>query len=381
MKTIILTTTLLISVGSFSFANQRTPTTSALELSREESQREPRGIVVPFLGAAGGYTGYENVNSVEGTPATLKLLGSWYLESPVVFDLGYGVNNQQFTQAGPTQDTSKTGGILEFAARYRWDNRWQAGVIANQLYEQGAALSADQGDAHFVGLQALKEFNISPAWLARVGARAMALTNNTDGQVMMYLIDLQLGWNPGAYRTSVRQTAAQENPVQREPMSETMGTEDVSSDLSATATAPSRPVAAVEPGSALEGVALSDLVSNDKNIQFQTAQANLSSQDREKLSRVAQALSDNKDLFDRVEVRGYADSSGPEAFNQQLSQERADQVRNVLRQNGLSDSQIVAVGRGTEDSTGVMDEDRRAELVFIGVKDEAKLRDALSNIE
>lgn len=380
MKKIILIA--LLSVGSFSHANQASPTSSAMEFTREETQTKPRGIL-PFLAAGGGYTGYENVGAAEGTPANLKLLGSYYFESPFVVDLGYGVNNQQFSQVrGTTLDTSKTGGIGELAARYNWQNaRWQAGVVANQLYDQGKNLSADQADATFVGLQVLKEFNISASWLARLGARAMALTNNTDGQVNMYMVDLQIGWNPGAYRTSVRQTAARENPVQREPAmeEETAGQQ---TEQQSNYVAPARPVAANQPEPALRDVSYASLTGGTSSIiQFQTAKSSLSGQDQQKLSRVAKVLNENKDLYDRVEIRGFTDSSGSASLNQRLSEQRANQVRSALRRNGLRDVNIAAVGMGSNESTGNMSEDRRAELVFIGVKDEAKLREALSNIE
>lgn len=351
MKTLILTS--LLCLTSLSYANQETPTTSALEFSREEAERAPQGLL-PFIALGGGYTGYDTLGSVEGSPATLKLLGSYYLEMPYVFDVGYGVNNQQFIQASRSQDTAMTGGAFELAARYRWDNRWQAGVIANHLFEQGRNFSAEQGDAQFAGLQVLREFNMTSSWLARVGARAMGLTNNTGSLVTMYLVDLQIGWNPGAYKPSVRQTAAQESPVRREP---------------------ARPVAQAEPTPVLKDIAF------ESTIQFPTSRVALSPEDQDKLSKVAKALNENKDLFERVEVHGFTDATGDAAVNQRISQQRADQVRSILRRGGLRDVNVMAMGRGSAESTGNMAADRRAELIFIGVKDEAKLRDVLSEIE
>lgn len=372
MKTLILFA--MFGITSISYAEDQTPTTSALELSREETEKAPEGLI-PYLGLGGGYTGYENVGATEGTPATMKLLGSYYLEAPVVLDLGYGVNNQQFTQASGNQDTASTSGALELAARYRWDNRWQAGIVANQFYEQGKVFAADQGDAHFVGLQALREFNLSPSWLARIGARAMSLTNNTDGLVAMYLVDLQIGWNPGAYKPSVRQTSAAESPVQREEERRT------SAPAPARETAPARPVAVVEPAPALRDVSLASVMGAGGDIQFGSSRYALTTKDQQKLSRVAKALSENKDLFERVEVRGYADASGSATLNERISQQRANSVRSILRRNGLSANDVVAKGMGAAESTGVSASDRRAELVFIGVKDENRLREILSQIE
>lgn len=362
----------LLSLSSAAFANQTTqsmPTTSTLELTQEESEKTPRGLL-PFLAAGGGYTGYETLSQTEGSPATLKLLGSFYLESPAVIDVGFGVNNQQFIQATGSQETATTGGVAELAIRYRWDSRWQAGIVGNQFYEQGRNLSADQGDAHFVGLQVLKEFNMTPSWLARIGARAMSLTNNTDGLVAMYLVDLQIGWNPGAYRPSARQVTETQNPVQRE-------------FARPEAQAPAaRPVALErEAQSELKDVAYSNLSSDEGVIRFPSAAVALSNADQRKLSRVAKALNENSDLFERVEVRGYADASGSSILNERLSQQRAEQVRSVLRKNGLRSSSVVAKGMGSANSTGSIASDRRAEIVFVGVKDEEKLREVLAEVE
>lgn len=368
MKKIILTS--LIGLASISYANQETPTTSALEFSKEEAERAPQGLL-PYLALGGGYTGYDTEPSVEGSPATLKLLGSYYFENPYVVDIGYGVNNQQFIQASGDQDTAMTGGAAELAARYRWDSRWQAGIVADHLFEQGRNFTADQGDAQFAGLQVLREFNMTSSWLGRIGARAMGLTNNTGNLVTMYLVDLQIGWNPGATKPSVRRTAAaqemQESPIRNEP--------------EAVRVEPSRPIVQAEPRSPLRDIAFTSLLSNESAIQFPTARVALSTKDQQKLTRVAKALNNNRDLFERVEVHGYTDASGSASINQRISQERANQVRSVLRRGGLRDVNVMAMGRGSSESTGDMKADRRAELVFIGVKDERKLREVLSDIE
>lgn len=372
MKKYILTA-VMIGVGGLAHAQN----TSTLGFSREASHVEPRGVVVPYLGASGGYTGYDDVESVEGTPSNIKLLGSWYLDAPVVLDLGYGVNNQQFSQAGALQNKAESGGILEFAARYRWDSRWQAGVVANQLFEQGPQLTASNADAHFVGLQALREFNISQAWLGRVGARAQALTNNTIGQVYQYMIDLQIGWNPVAYKASVAEHSYQPEQPDEAQLVVEEEVADASGDLSSEYADTNTPMV---------GTPRSDLTSAENTTEttstflFSKARTSLEAEDQQKLQRVAEVLSENSDLFDRVEVRGYSDPTGPEALNNRLSQKRADHVGNFLKQAGLDDSKVVAVGQG-EDSTGEYSEDRRAEIIFQGVKDEAKLREALSSIE
>ena len=367
MKKFIIT--ILLCTGVIANAADQSSTSSTLQFGREATEGAPHGVL-PFIGAGGGYTGYDtNVQDVEGTPATIKLIGSWYLESPWVFDVGYGVNNQQFTHS-TAFNTSSTEGALELAARFRTQNRWQLGVIGNHFFDQGKNYAASQADAQFAGLQVLKEFNMSPAWLARIGGRAMSETNNTGNVVMMYLVDLQIGWNPTAYKTSVKSVAAE----QQQPMKE----EDFVAEEEVVA--PARPVVQQKPAPILTDVAMASLISGEQSINFSTSRYALTNQDKNRLAQVAKALEDNKDLYERVEVRGYTDPSGSAAANDRLSQRRAQTVADLLQRNGLDSSKVVAVGRGSEGSTGDMKADRRAELVFIGVKDEAALKEALSAI-
>ncbi|WP_413582423.1 OmpA family protein [Bdellovibrio sp. HCB288] len=365
MKKLIIAA--LICTGSWVQAqeSEQSATSSTLQFGREATSAPPRGLL-PFLGLGGGYTGYSDsaVQDVEGTPATIKLLGSWYLESPWVFDLGYGVNNQQFIH-DTARDTASTDGALEIAARYRTEGRWQWGVVGNQFFSQGPNYASSQGDAQFVGLQGLKEFDMSESWLGRVGLRAQSLTSNEGDVVMMYLVDLQMGWNPNAYRTSVRSTAA-----------DTM----VEEEFVAVETA--RPVASAEPSEILNDVALSSLIAGNSSINFNSSQVALTNTDQRRVERLAKVLDENSELFERVEVRGYTDSTGSSAINERISQRRADTVASALERYGLDSSKVAAVGRGSEGSVGGSNrEERRAELHFIGVKDEDALRRALSSVE
>lgn len=365
MKSILVAFISLGFVGSFAFAQQDS-TTSALQLSQEEAATAPRGLL-PFIGAAGGYTGYENVETVEGAPGSIKLLGSWYLGAPIVMDFGYGTAYQQFSRDDAPQ-SSITDGAAEFAIRYRTANRWQLGVVANHMFDQGENYSADQADAQFTGLQVLKEFNMTPSWLARVGARAQALTNNTDGWVTMYMVDLQIGWNPSAYKPSTRSTAAAEDYTVEE---------DVAMEE---AVAPARPVnVGATPAPILQDMSYAALAGGAGEINFNSSRAVVAKADQDKLARVASALEDNRDLFESVEIHGYTDSSGSAELNQRLSQQRAESVANVLRKNGLND--VIAIGMGSEGSTGNKNSDRRAELVFKGVKDQDALKRVLTQIE
>ena len=51
---------------------------------------------------------------------------------------------------------------------------------------------------------------------------------------------------------------------------------------------------------------------------------------------------------DRIQVLGFTDSTGPHAFNDELSKRRAEAVRKVLVSRGVSDQQAVAIGMGEQ---------------------------------
>lgn len=349
MKTLFLAA--LLSTPLTLQANQ-TESTSTLQFSTEEAEMAPRGFI-PYLGLSGGYTtSYESDDPTAGPPASLKLLGSYYAGDSGVYDLGYGVNNQQFTN-NLAPEAARTEGALELAARYRWQNRWQAGVVANHFFDMGDAYQADQADAQFVGLQVLKEFNMTPGWLARVGGRWQALTNNVDTDVNMFLVDLQIGWNPAARKPSVRSAEA-----------EAMGAEAVAAGAGAVV---------------VDQLSLSAI--GGEPVQFDTAKSKVPEDAQARLEQIADTISNNPGLVERIEVRGYADASGNEEQNLRLSEERANEVRSILQERLDRDIDVIAIGEGATGNTKVLPEDRRAEVIFMGVTDEQALRDALSTVE
>src|SRR5207302_9854960 len=52
---------------------------------------------------------------------------------------------------------------------------------------------------------------------------------------------------------------------------------------------------------------------------------------------------------DRIEVRGYTDSTGSAQLNEQLSYGRAEAVRKVLVSRGVSDKQALSIGMGEKE--------------------------------
>ncbi len=78
---------------------------------------------------------------------------------------------------------------------------------------------------------------------------------------------------------------------------------------------------------------------------FTIGKANISKKDKINLEYVAKAISENPDK--KYTVYGYADKeTGTEAFNQKLSQKRADNVVKELVKLGVKESQLTAKGMG-----------------------------------
>jgi len=78
------------------------------------------------------------------------------------------------------------------------------------------------------------------------------------------------------------------------------------------------------------------------DVLFDTDKASLTPDARERLSKLAGILMAYPDPF-QLEIEGHTDSTGSQDYNQQLSEERAQSVRDYLVQAGLAADKIVAV--------------------------------------
>ncbi|MBX3033151.1 MAG: OmpA family protein [Bdellovibrionaceae bacterium] len=363
MQKTILTTLTALALSVPALAQD---TTTRGRLSSESVSLIPRDAWVPYLGLGAGYTSADtNANFSEGLPSQLKLLASYYsADGRGVYDLGYGISNQQFSRTGAVE-RAVTGAQAEIAARYQRDDRWQAGVIAAALLGQGRAYEAEQGDAHFAGLQALKEFDMGRGAIGRLGGRLMTDLNVPGQTVTMAMIDFQMGWNPAARKQSVSQAAARSETTTRNGRPLTM-TEQ-------------RPAGAIE-------LVTAEFAGRPGYIFFESNRAGIRAPDRQRLARLARALEDRSDLFESIEVLGYSDATGSDSLNQELSERRAQQVRDYLVSAGWPTDRIAAQGQGVSRSlastgSGVDADSRRAEIHFHGVKDAAQLRQILAEVE
>ena len=112
------------------------------------------------------------------------------------------------------------------------------------------------------------------------------------------------------------------------------------------------------------------LIVNMPDVLFALNSANLTSDARERLAKVAGILIAYPDI--RVEVDGYTDNTGPMNFNQQLSQQRADTVRQYLVSQGVPSGSMDSKGFGPNDPIASNDtpdgrkQNRRVNMVVSG---------------
>ncbi|MFZ0427377.1 MAG: OmpA family protein [Acidobacteriota bacterium] len=113
------------------------------------------------------------------------------------------------------------------------------------------------------------------------------------------------------------------------------------------------------------------LIVNMSDVLFDTAQYSLRPVARERLAKVAGILLGHPGL--KLEVEGHTDSVGGEAYNQRLSEQRAESVRNYLIEQGIAGMNLSpAKGFGksqpvaTNGTAAGRQSNRRVELIVSG---------------
>ncbi len=104
------------------------------------------------------------------------------------------------------------------------------------------------------------------------------------------------------------------------------------------------------------------------DVLFDTGKAQLNSGSQRKMDQLAQFLTEHADR--RVQIDGFTDSVGSEAYNDDLSKRRADAVKSALTARGIDPSRIGTEGYGkayavaSNDNSGGRQLNRRVEVVI-----------------
>jgi len=112
------------------------------------------------------------------------------------------------------------------------------------------------------------------------------------------------------------------------------------------------------------------LIVNLSDVLFDTGKYTLRPVAREKLAKLSGIVLAYPSL--KLEVEGHTDSVGTDDYNQHLSEDRANAVRDFLVHEGITSSSIAARGFGesqavaTNDTAAGRQQNRRVELVVSG---------------
>jgi outer membrane protein OmpA-like peptidoglycan-associated protein len=122
------------------------------------------------------------------------------------------------------------------------------------------------------------------------------------------------------------------------------------------------------PNATVERVGEGIQITFDSGILFDVDSDVLRRASQENLSNLAQSIADYEGT--RILVVGHTDSTGSDAYNQSLSERRANSARTYLLRQGVSADRIESVGRGesepvAEDETATgRQENRRVEVAI-----------------
>ena len=100
---------------------------------------------------------------------------------------------------------------------------------------------------------------------------------------------------------------------------------------------PPAPEAAAEPEAVQERIVL-------RGVNFDFDKSEIRPDASVILEEAASILSGKPDV--QVRIEGHTDATGPEAYNQGLSERRADSVRTYLVEHGIAEAQLTSVGFG-----------------------------------
>lgn len=96
-----------------------------------------------------------------------------------------------------------------------------------------------------------------------------------------------------------------------------------------------------------EGKFMYEVVLSDDSVKFPTDRDALSPEAEARLAELANRLkAENVNVY--LEIQGHTDASGPEAYNDQLGQARAEAVRRSLSRQGIALNRMATISYGEE---------------------------------
>lgn len=253
--------------------------------------------------------------------------------------------------------------FFELSPRYRLTPHWQIGPVVHGVFGTDVSFSEQNVEDSSVAILGGLRLNYeggNEEWRWRIGVQASKDLNVGNRGVTIYAVNVEFGLPFEEEATRVAEPKPEPAPVPPPP--------------------PARPVAPkfaeVTPQKEVK-IYLGEAV-----LRFKTAKADLRPSSREILAKVAAYLKKNDSAWKTMRVEGHSDKRGRLAFNQTLSEKRADAVAKELVRLGISRTKLKTEGFGPSRPIDPAEDleayalNRRVELWLDGVTDpEAITRD------
>jgi len=268
-------------------------------------------------------------------------------------------NIETLSQARTAVSSLREEPLAREVARTPFERAQASLATAEAAYEEDAELEVVEHNAYL----ALRNAQVAEELIAEEQAR-----NELErGEVERTRVLLEAREQEAARAVAAAeraQTQAEQAQALAEQRAQTIAEQtEAAEQAQQRATALEQQLAALEAEETERG-----LVLTLGDVLFDTAQANLKPGAETTLDRLVTFMTEYPDR--RIVVEGHTDSRGSEQYNEQLSEDRADAVRDALVDAGIASTRIEARGLGesypvaSNDSAGGRQLNRRVEIVI-----------------
>lgn len=283
------------------------------------------------------------------------------------------INNEDFPIVPINEPYSKTQPtlIIESAARIKFKQKFQAGILATALYSNRSAgfSSLREGEDLdevynvFLGPQFVYETPFLN-YISRLGASFTISLTGTLRDAYIFNIHAGLGSfiNRGATIINTKKETRIKTKVVTEVIPLQAQTAEFDDNI--------------------------EFVFDSRMINFKLNSDEISEKSQRFISEVGDALRKNSALWKKLVVEGHTDSQGSESYNLKLSAMRAKAVANILVSSGIDETKIVVAGMGSKKRLIVKEEseldfakNRRVAIRPIGIKNVRELKRAIDTVQ
>ncbi len=305
---------------------QYTSSDAAAELSKNGYQLDAKGLV-----------------SYSWKDVTVDGGGGWFYN--------YGVGNASGGTVLRDRLTMKAG-FARLAGRYRFTPRWEAGLLNHILFGADTrfqtTLAAEKNVNWLTGVEAV--YRIPFKFPVQLSGAFLTDVTIPDRQVYQFLFGVQVGF---PFLTYPKEATPTPTPT----------------PTPAPTAVPSPTPTVAPPVTVIIRTYSFDL----QRIQFDFNKADIRPVSMPMLQELGGFLAQHPDAWDKLTVEGHTDNRGTAAYNQGLSERRAENVRKVLIAQGVKESSVTSVGYGLskpllrENTREARRQNRRVEFKVEGI--------------